>query len=104
MPGRSVSLSTSVSNQFVQNIKKVVQSLSLAEVRFLIQDIDKKGLSSTLLEKRIQSIYRLCMKLYVTKGDEKQKHALQKLLAPQPKIRKQALNLIEKKLAADVSI
>jgi DNA-binding TFAR19-related protein (PDSD5 family) len=33
---------------------------------------------------------------------ETQKHALQKLLTPQTKIRKQALNLVERRLAADV--
>jgi len=95
-------LTTSESSQFVQNIKKVIQSLALAEVRFLQQDIDKKGFSSTLLEKRIQSIYRLCMRLYVVKGDETQKSALKTLLAPQPNIRKQALNLVANRLAADV--
>ncbi|MBT4090075.1 MAG: hypothetical protein HN580_05375 [Deltaproteobacteria bacterium] len=95
-------LTASVSKQFVQNIKKVIQSLSLAEVRFLKQDIIKKGFSSTLLEKRLQSIYRLCMRLYVAKGEEKQENALQKLLAQQPNIRKQALNLVERRLAADV--
>jgi len=97
-------LTTSESRQFEGNIKKVIQSLSLAEVRFLKQDIDKQGLSSTLLEKRIQSVYRLCIRLYVVKGDETKKHALQKLLAPQPNIRRQALNLIEKKLVVDISV
>jgi hypothetical protein len=95
-------LPASGSRQFVQNIKKVIQSLSLAEVRFLKEDIDKKGFSASLLEKRLQSIYRLCMRLYVPKDDEKQKQALQTLLAPQPNIRKKALNLVERRLAADV--
>ncbi len=95
-------LTANVSKQFVQNIKKVIQSLSLAEVRFLKQDINKKGFSSTLLEKRLQSIFRLCMRLYAAKGGDTQKHALQKLLAPQTNIRKQVLNLVEKRLAADV--
>ena len=89
--------------RFVKTIKKVIQSLSLAEVKFLKQDIDKPGLSATLLEKRIRSVYRLCMRLYVSSGDEKQEHALQKLLAPQPNIRKQALNLVENKLQADIN-
>jgi hypothetical protein len=97
-------LTSNESNQFLGSIKKVIQSLSLAEVKFLKQDIDKQGFSSTLLEKRIQSIYRLCMRLYVVKGDESQKNALQKLLASQPNIRKQALNLIEKRLAVDVNV
>ncbi len=97
-------LAINESRQFVQNIKKVIQSLSLAEVRFLKEDINKQGFSTTLLEKRIQSIYRLCMRLYVPKGDEKQKHALQKLLAPQPNIRKKALNLVERRLTVDVGI
>ncbi len=97
-------LTTGESGQFVQNIRKVVQSLALAEVKFLQQDINKKGISPTLLEKRIQSIYRLCMRLYVAKGGEAQKNALQKLLAPQPNIRNQALNLVENRLAADVGM
>ncbi len=95
-------LITSESKQFARNIKKVAQSLSLAEVKFLKQDINKQGISPTLLEKRIQSIFRLCMRLYVRKGDKKQEYALKKLLAPQPNIRKKALDLIENKLTADV--
>ncbi len=95
-------LTTSSSRQFGQNIRKVIQSLSLAEVRFLEQDIDKKGFSATLLEKRIQSIYRLCMRLYASNGGDAQKQALQKLFAPQTNIRKQALKLVERRLAADV--
>jgi len=94
-------LTPSGSSQFVQNIKKIIQSLSLAEVRFLQQDVNKKGFSSTLLEKRIQSIYRLCIRLYATNGGETQKQALQTLLAPQPNIRRQALNLVERRLEAD---
>jgi hypothetical protein len=98
-----VYLETGEAREFLQNIKKVIQSLLLAEVRFLKQDIDKRGFSATLLEKRLQSIYRLCMRLYVPKSDEKQKSALQKLLTSQPNIRKRALILVENKLAGDVN-
>lgn len=89
------------SEQFMRNIRKVIQTLALAEIRYLKNDLQKPGLSPAVLEKRINSIYRLSSRLYARKGDEKQESALKTLLSAQPNVRRQALERVEQKLAHD---
>ncbi|MGK0290408.1 MAG: hypothetical protein ACI86H_001867 [bacterium] len=90
-------------NQSIEKeLRKIIITLSLAEVRLLESDISDAGVSPTMLEKRLEAIYRMCIRLYAVRKNNKDKDALKALLSPKITIRKKALQLIEKKLVADL--
>lgn len=88
--------------QFTQAIRKILVLFSLSEVRTLKKDITNPGVSPTLLEKRLQAIYRLCLRLYSVRQDDREREVLKKLISPKIVIRKKALEIVEQRLSKDV--
>lgn len=89
-------------SNLTKQIRKVLITLSLAEVRLLKTDITNPGVSPTMLEKRLLSIYKLCLRLYAVKNDEREQESLKKLLSPKIIIRRKALELVEQQLLKEV--
>ena len=87
--------------QFTEAIRKILVMLSLSEVRSLLNDITNPGVSPTLLEKRLKTVYRFCLKLYAVKQDEHEREMLKKLLSPKITTRQKVLEIIEKRLSRD---
>jgi len=96
-------LPAEASQAFSQAAKKLIVRLALAEVKQLQLDIVDSGSSPTLLEKRLQSIFRVCIGLYARKPEGKEKESLKTLLSPKIIVRKKALELVEARLAADAA-
>ncbi len=88
-------------NQFTETIRKILVLFSLSEVQALKKDITNPGVSPTLLEKRLQAIYRLCLRLYSVRQDDREREVMKKLISPKIVIRKKALEIVEKRLSKD---
>ena len=83
-------------------INHIIQDLGLKEVKALRQDITNPGASPTALERRLKSIFRICLRLY-GKGHDSEKEGLKTLLSTKAIVRSKALELVEKKLANEVA-
>ncbi|MDH5561121.1 MAG: hypothetical protein OEY59_09750 [Deltaproteobacteria bacterium] len=86
--------------QFTETIRKILLTLSLMEINELKTDITNAGVSPTSLEKRLNAIFRICVRLYASNAVEKE--SLKKLLSPTIQIRKKALDLISMRLEKDL--
>jgi len=96
-------LPAEASQSFSTIAKKLIVRLALAEVKQLQLDITDAGSSPTLLEKRLQSIFRVCIRLYARRADGKEKESLKTLLSPKIIVRRKALELVGARLAADAT-
>ena len=87
---------------FSNTVKKTIIGITLKEVRQLGQDVSDPGVTPTLLEKRLQAVFRVCLRLYAKKGDDRERDSLMTLLSPKIVVRKKALELVEKRLQVDL--
>jgi len=90
------------SREFTVSIKKILSTLALLEINELLNDIHDSGVTPSLLEKRLTSVYRICVRLYASKPQEKE--TLKKMLIPKNQIRQKALELISLRLEKDLEI
>lgn len=87
---------------FSANVKRLIIRLALEEVKLLSRDITDPGVSPSMLERRLQAIFRVCLRLYARRrGDDREKESLKTLLSPKIAVRKRALELVQGRLEAD---
>ncbi|MDT8446809.1 MAG: hypothetical protein RRB13_07925 [bacterium] len=85
---------------FAATVKRLIVKLALDEVKLLGKDISDPGVSPSMLERRLQAIFRVCLRLY-SRGDEKEREGLKTLLSPKIAVRKKALELVQARLERD---
>ncbi|PCI24040.1 MAG: hypothetical protein COB67_12065 [SAR324 cluster bacterium] len=95
-------LPTEAAQYFTGTIRKILVLFTLTEVQLLKKDITNAGVSPLLLEKRLEAIFRVCVRLYSIKNNDQEREVLRKLVSPKIIIRRKALEVVERRLSKDV--
>ncbi|OGG94001.1 MAG: hypothetical protein A2527_09095 [Candidatus Lambdaproteobacteria bacterium RIFOXYD2_FULL_50_16] len=86
---------------FQGSMKQSLLAIALAESQSLQRDITDSGVTPANLEKRLNGMFKLCMRFY-GRGNDREKDGLKVLLSPKIEHRKKALELVERRLASDL--
>ncbi|MDX2470117.1 MAG: hypothetical protein QNL04_06020 [SAR324 cluster bacterium] len=82
-------------------IRRILVDLGLKDVKMLRKDITDPGASPRLLERRLKSIFRICLRLYSKGADSKEKEGLKTLLSQKSIVRAKALEYIQSRFEAE---